>query len=205
MKDPYQILGVSRSASEEEIKKSYRKLCRQYHPDLNADNPNKDEYEARFREIQSAYQQIMDERQGKGSADTYSSYGSYSGAQSSDTDEASMHKRAAMNFLQNHRFAEAANLLDSIRERDAEWYYLSAVAQAGLHNDAMALQYAQTAARMKPENLQYQMLVRQLQSSSYRYSEMQSPYMQSGGSNECLRCCAYNLACNLLLSCCCRC
>ncbi|MBQ8513968.1 MAG: J domain-containing protein [Ruminococcus sp.] len=201
MKDPYQILGVSRSATEDEIKKAYRKLCRQYHPDLNMDKPNAEEYEARFREIQSAYQQIMDERQGRSSA---SDFGSSYRYQSAGTDETAMHKQAAMNFIQNRRFAEAVNVLNSITTRDAEWYYISAVAQAGLRNNAAALQYAQTAARMNPNNVQYQVLVQQLQSSSYQYQEMQTPYSDSMGSSECLRCCAYNLLCNMMLSCCCR-
>ncbi len=202
MRDPYQILGVSRSASEEEIKKAYRKLCRQYHPDLNMDKPNADEYEARFREIQSAYQQIMDERQGRSNASDFG--GSYSGYQSSGTDETAMHKRAAMNYIQNRRFVEAINVLNSIQNRDAEWYYISAVAQSGMRNNAAALQYAQTAARMDPSNVQYQILVQQLQSSSFQYQQMQTPYSQSDGTSECLRCCAFNLLCNMMLSCCCR-
>ena len=42
MRDPYQVLGVSRGASDEEIKKAYRSLSRKYHPDANVNNPNKD-------------------------------------------------------------------------------------------------------------------------------------------------------------------
>ena len=57
MSDPYQILGVDRSTSDEEIKKAYRKLSRQYHPDANINNPHKDEAEAKFKEVQQAYQQ----------------------------------------------------------------------------------------------------------------------------------------------------
>ena len=62
MRDPYEVLGVSRSASEEEIKKAYKALSRKYHPDANINNPNKDQAEEKFKEIQQAYQQIMKEK-----------------------------------------------------------------------------------------------------------------------------------------------
>ena len=63
MTDPYRILGVSSSASDDEVKKAYRNLSRKYHPDANINNPNKDQAEARFKEVQQAYQQIMHERE----------------------------------------------------------------------------------------------------------------------------------------------
>lgn len=62
MRDPYQVLGISRSASEEEIKKAYKSLSRKYHPDANINNPNKEAAEETFKEIQQAYQQIMKEK-----------------------------------------------------------------------------------------------------------------------------------------------
>lgn len=62
MRDPYEVLGVSGNASEEEIKKAYKSLSRKYHPDANINNPNKEEAEEKFKEIQQAYQQIMKER-----------------------------------------------------------------------------------------------------------------------------------------------
>ena len=50
--DPYKTLGVSRDASDDEIKKAYRKLSRMYHPDANINNPNKDAIEEKFKEVQ---------------------------------------------------------------------------------------------------------------------------------------------------------
>ena len=75
MIDPYSVLGISRSASDEEIKKAYRNLSRKYHPDANINNPNKDQAEAKFKEIQQAYQQIMHEREYGTAGSSYSSGG----------------------------------------------------------------------------------------------------------------------------------
>ena len=75
MTDPYEILGVSRDASEEEIKKAYKKLSRKYHPDANLDNPKA--AEEKFKQIQQAYQQVMKEK-----TEGYSQ-SSYGGAQGS--------------------------------------------------------------------------------------------------------------------------
>ncbi len=81
MNDPYQVLGVSRNASDEEIKKAYRQLSRKYHPDANVNNPNKEQAEAKFKDVQQAYQQIMHEREygtsEQGSTSGYGGYGGY--------------------------------------------------------------------------------------------------------------------------------
>ena len=84
MYNPYEVLGVSPTASDEEIKKAYRALSRQYHPDANINNPHKDEAEAKFKQVQEAYKQIMDERAhgnygyGQASAGAGAGGGSYS-------------------------------------------------------------------------------------------------------------------------------
>ncbi|MDO5010603.1 MAG: DnaJ domain-containing protein, partial [Intestinibacter bartlettii] len=78
MTDPYQVLGVSRDASKEEIKKAYRKLSKKYHPDANINNPNKDQYEEKFKEIQQAYQSIMKMKNGGSNTSGGYGYGNYS-------------------------------------------------------------------------------------------------------------------------------
>ena len=72
--DPYQVLGVSRNASDEDIKKAYRSLSRRYHPDANINNPNKDQAEEKFKQVQQAYDQIMRDRE-NGNSYSGGSYG----------------------------------------------------------------------------------------------------------------------------------
>lgn len=57
MKDPYDTLGVAKDASQDEVKKAYRKLARRYHPDRNPDDPAAEE---RFKEVQGAYDVLGD-------------------------------------------------------------------------------------------------------------------------------------------------
>src|SRR5438094_3498291 len=58
-RDYYETLGVKRDASEDEIKKAYRKLARQYHPDRN---PGDKQAEAKFKEVQDAYEVLSDKQ-----------------------------------------------------------------------------------------------------------------------------------------------
>ena len=145
MFDPYSVLGVSRDASDEEIKKAYRRLSRKYHPDANINNPNKDQAEEKFKEIQQAYQQIMKERtSGYGYGSAGSSTGSYGGSSyggygdfggfggfedffggafqgrgysgSSTGYEEDNYIRAAGNYVRNGYYKEARNVLDGMEE-----------------------------------------------------------------------------------------
>lgn len=79
MSDPYQVLGVSRDASDEEIKRAYRQLSRKYHPDANINNPNKAQAEEKFKDVQQAYEQIMREKE-EGYRGGSTGYGGYGGS-----------------------------------------------------------------------------------------------------------------------------
>ena len=215
MTDQYSVLGVSRNASDEEIKKAYRSLSRKYHPDANINNPNKDQAEARFKEVQQAYQQIMHEREYGSSSQSggdydfggFGDFGSFRGfsgqyrqaGSSSAQTEDELHMQAAANFINSRHYQEALNLLNGMKTRNAQWYFYSAAANSGVGNNVIALEHAKEALRQDPGNLQYQMLVRQLESGGMWYEQRQGPYQTtfSGGSSWCMKLCLANLVCNL--------
>lgn len=208
MSDPYSILGVPRNASDDEIKKAYRNLSRRYHPDANINNPDKEKAEACFKEVQQAYQQIMKEREY--GSDYSSDYGPFrgfnaqyrqagEGSGNSDNSEEDLHLRAAANYINSRHYPEALNLLNSITNRNALWYYYSAIANSGIGNNVIALEHAREALRRDPGNFQYQMLVSQLESGGAWYQQRQGPYQTtfSTGGGWCVKLCIANLLCNL--------
>ena len=218
MTDPYQVLGVSRDASTEEIKKAYRALSRKYHPDANINNPNKAEAEEKFKQVQQAYKQIMEEKENGTSS--YSSQGSYGGSYGSggyggsygnggyggynygsSTEDAEL--RAAANYLNNMRYQEAMRVLNNISRHNAQWYYLHAIANAGLGNNISAVQDAQTAVNMEPDNMQYRQLLSQLQGGGQWYTDMGQGYGYERAGGDMGKWCCECLAINALCNCCC--
>ena len=222
MTDPYQVLGVSRDASTEEIKKAYRALSRKYHPDANINNPNKAEAEEKFKQVQQAYKQIMEEKENGTSS--YSSQGSYGGSYGSggyggsygnggyggnyggynygsSTEDAEL--RAAANYLNNMRYQEAMRVLNNISRHNAQWYYLHAIANAGLGNNISAVQDAQTAVNMEPDNMQYRQLLSQLQGGGQWYTDMGQGYGYERAGGDMGKWCCECLAINAMCNCCC--
>ncbi|MCR5715332.1 MAG: J domain-containing protein [Lachnospiraceae bacterium] len=205
MSDPYQVLGISRDASEDEIKKAYRTLSRRYHPDANVNNPNRDQAEEKFKLVQAAYDQIMKERTegySSGSSDWYQDpfgFGARHNDSTSAADETEMHFRAAANYIQSGHYNEALNVLSSMTDRPARWYYLSAIANAGIGNNSIAQNHAQTAVNMEPYNNDYRQLLMQLENGYNWYTNRQRSYgyAPSVNSNTCLNLCIANLVCNL--------
>ena len=156
-RDPYSVLGVTRGATDREIKKAYRTLSRKYHPDSYSDESQKNWAEEKFREVQEAYNQIVNERSGK----TNQSYGGYGdGGEYTEEDQ---HLMAAMNYIRARRFNEAINVLNSMENRSARWYYFSSYANLGLGNNVVAMDYAKRAVELDPSNPEYQQYYQQLQ------------------------------------------
>ena len=84
--NPYDVLGVDPSASDEEIKKVYRELVKKYHPDRYTDSKLKEEAAEKIKEINAAYAEIERIRSGKGSSSgTYGRRYDYSGFNTSGT------------------------------------------------------------------------------------------------------------------------
>ena len=175
MRDPYEVLGVSRNASDEEITKAYRKLAKKYHPDLN---PGDKTAEAKMMEINEAYDAIKNgtaqsygsqggsSQQGYGGGyyggfggfggfGGYGGYGGYTRMSPLDTAE---------NYLRSGMYPQALQILGGISDRTARWHYLYAIALSQSGNTAEAIRHAQTAANMEPNNPRYSELVSRLQS-----------------------------------------
>lgn len=192
MSDPYRILGISRNASDDEVKKAYRALCRKYHPDANINKPNAEEAAEKFNEVQQAYDQIMEERKNGGAGAGFGGYGAGFGgygtgrtASQGQSDEYSLRMQAAANYINTRHYREALNVLSSVSQRTAEWYYLSAVANAGIGNNYAATEQAKTAASMDPSNPAYRNLVQQLSFGTYSYDTMSQGYGGTRGMGSC--------------------
>lgn len=172
MTNPYEVLGISPSATDEEVKKAYRELSRKYHPDSYVNNPLADLAEEKFKEVQQAYELIMKQRQSGG----YGNYGSHGSSQSYNQsynaggdEQTNMQLQAARNYINGRRFREALNVLAGIQNRSAMWYYYSSVANMGIGNNIVAVEHARQAAAMEPNNMEYVNYANQLQFRGQRY------------------------------------
>lgn len=199
--DPYQVLGISPSASDDEVKQAYRTLSKKYHPDANINNVHKDEYTEKFKQVQSAYKTIMDNRKRGFTNQTYGNYTNDQGHQYSNNEQASLNEAAA--YINAGRFQDAIHILDQIKNKTSVWFYYSAIAHNGIGNNITALDYAKAAVSMEPGNLQYLLLLQQLQGSQGAYRTGQQNYGSPYASM--VNCCYTMLLLNIITTCCCRC
>ncbi len=176
MKDPYRVLGISPSATNEEVKKAYKALAVKYHPDNNQ-GPMKDFAEEKMKEVNEAYDEILKMRtEGR-------SNGSYSG-ESEGTGEI---LKTARRKITESQFIEADLMLDQIEQsqRNAEWYFLKSCVytQKGAYLDA--LKFANTACNMDPNNGEYRLFRDNLQSRGNNYGQGTTSRPGNAGCDMC--------------------
>lgn len=174
MKDPYSVLGVDPSASDEEIKRAYRELARKYHPDNYQDNPLADLAEEKMKAVNEAYDAIQKQRQG--GAGTYTSRSSSYGSSASDPAFARIRGAISAGDLQL-----AEKLLGEMADHGAEWHFLSgAVAyRRGWLDEAK--QHYQIACQLDPNNMEYRQALAVMNSTGGGFS----PYGTGSSMSDC--------------------
>lgn len=204
--DPYKVLGLNRDASDEDVKRAYRALAKKYHPDLN---PGDQEAARRMQEVNAAYEQIKNpekfrqqsQQQGGAYGDPFTGwYDPFTGyRQQTQQQTGDQYQRAAEQYIRFGRYREALNTLQSSTERNARWYYLSALANDGLGNQVTALEHIRRAVSMEPDNYQYQQVLNQMEHGGAAYRQQAGNFrgFTMGGdfcTNLCM-CYLFNIFC----------
>ena len=194
MRDPYEVLGVSPDASDDEIKKTYRDLARKYHPDNYQNNPLSDLAEEKMKEINQAYDAITRSRSG-GGAGSYSYGGAAQGGYSYQQQRQSGGGEfvRARQFINQGDLDGAESILQGAGNRNGEWYFLmgSIAYRRGWLDEAR--QNYQIAVQMDPGNMEYRQAYSMMSRGGYGYQ----PDMV-GAQCDGLDCCTTMLCMNCL-------
>ncbi|MBR7184620.1 MAG: J domain-containing protein [Clostridia bacterium] len=199
MTDPYKTLGVSRDASDEDVKKAYRDLARKYHPDKYRDSDLADVAEEKMKEINAAYDEIQRLREGGSSGGGYSS-GYSSGGSYSSGSASPLYARVRV-LINQGSILEAARILSAVPagERNAEWHFLQGCIQLRRGWQFDAQQSFDTACTLDPANAEYAQARDRLRSQTQTFGRAYT----TGGGNSCSGC---DLCTGLLCAdCCCEC
>lgn len=196
MKDPYEVLGVSPNASEDEVKRAYRDLARKYHPDNYVNNPLADLAQEKMKDINEAYDTIIKNRAGSSSQSYQRQSGqSYqqAGYYSASGNQVYYQVRQAINL---GNLDEADRLLHTVRNIDAEWYFLCGMVAYRRNWLDDARRNFQSAYSMEPGNPEYLQALRNVQGGGNMYR--QTYY---GAGNSCDDFCTTLLCANCLCNC----
>ena len=275
--DPYKVLGVSKDATKDEIKRAYRKKAKEYHPDLHPDDPKAAE---KMNEVNEAYDMLnnpekyQNRQQSRGPGSSYGGYGNGSGGYSGygrqqggygsgsggyggqqggygsgsggyggqqggygngsggyggyggfggfDFDDLfgfgqtremprpnaqpqdSADIRQAIDFINMKQYSYANQTLNSIvsANRNARWYYLSALANHGLGNTIFAVEQIQKALQREPDNTVYRQTLQCMQQTGDTYNQNGQDYQKyaEGFNRMCMSFCMLQFFCTF-----CRC
>jgi len=193
MKNPYEVLGISPTATNEEVRAAYRNLAKKYHPDNYIDSPVADLAEQKMKDINWAYDEILKMRAGKQKGDAFNNNGfasSGNGNNQSYTGGAGSFYSQIRSMLNSGNFNAAEAMLNDVKknDRNAEWYFLKGcvLTRRGYYFDA--IKFIDKACTMDPNNQEYRMARDNLRAQSYHYGNQ--PQGNAGGCNMCDICSA---------------
>lgn len=202
MRDPYKVLGVSPTASDEEIKEAYRALVKKYHPDRYANSPMQEQAQEKLKEINLAYDTITKQREG-GDGQGFGGFGGFGGGSTPprwDSQGGTEQFADIREMISRGLIAQAEAALERMHNRTAEWYYLRGMVYMRRGWYAQARQCFDTAAQMEPDNPEYQVAAQRMQGAYQSGWQRRSGTGGRGLSDN--HCCTACLMMSCLNTCC---